>query len=248
MNDDYDNDAAEHSDDKAEFTGYEWISTAADPNMSVLDQIKVYQHMARRVYPYLDVYEIAVLGQIVDRITGWKKDAAKFSAQKLYVGDTMYGGLARAMDWAKMMETLRSLENRNVIARLKQRDSRIRIYWVNPEPDLDLLRATAPPLRKSGQRIKLQLEGIVANGDNVVANADGSVASSDFDVAEGDTREGYRENGIINCNLENTTHPEPSAPGARSLSDFSEAAERPAQARGVARPEIRPRTRRRAPS
>jgi hypothetical protein len=216
-----------------------------DPSMSVLDQLKFYQYMARKVFPYLDPYETVVLVQIVDRITGWKKREARFSADALFVGDRLYDGIARTMDRSRMMKALRSLEARGLIRRRPQPNSRIRVYWVNPSPDIDVLKGSAPDLRKSAARAGLSRGQIISNRDYVVSPVNSRVSREDTHVSERDTGEPYLENGIIDYNLDNTTHPEPSAPGARSCNDLEE---EKVPSAGVDRPDVNPRPRRRMPS
>lgn len=233
---------SEYDDD--ELSPWEEVNEALSPDqsMSVLDQLQFYQHMARKVFPYLDPYETAVLVQIVDRITGWKKREAKFSADALFVGDRMYGGIARTMDRSRMMKALRSLERRGLIRRRPQPNSRIRVYWVNTSPDFGALEASAPNLRKSAARAGSRRRQMISNGDQVVSQADGMVSAGDVHGSESDTGEPYPDNCIRDYNHENTTHPKPSASGARSQSDLEKQNVYPAEVR---RPDVTPRSRRR---
>lgn len=232
---------------------YEWDderdAIAPDQSMSVLQQLQLYQHMARYVYPYLDAYETSALVQILDRVTGWRKHEARFSADALFAGDRMYGGIARTMDRSRMMKALRSLERRDLIRRRPSEGSRIRIYWVNPNPDISSLQLSAPALRKSAARVGSRRRLRVSSGDNPVHQADYLASHGDTRISESDTGERYLENGIREGNIENGTRPEPAAPDARSPEDFSQLKARSlAQARGKVRPEVNPRPRSRRPT
>lgn len=226
----------------------DYAATRPVKGMGILDQLQLYQHMVRRICPFLDAYETTVLTQIVDRITGWQKREAVFRADALYAGDKMYGGIARAMDRSRMMKALRTLELRGVITRRRQRYSKVRIYCVNFDVDLSALEATARPVSLSVERSRRR-EDLVSPEDLVVSNPDLLGSREDHDVSGEGTREGYRENRIENEVSENTTHPAPSAPGARSRQSASSGTTgvRAAQAR-LERSDIqpRPRTRRRA--
>ncbi len=223
----------------------EAASISSDKAMSPLDQLQRYQHMARKVFPYLDPYETSVLIQILDRITGWRKTEARFSADALFVGDKMYGGLARTMDRSRMMKALRSLQARGLIRRRAQPNSRIRIYWVNTSPDILSLERTAPSLRKSAKTASARRQAIVSNRDDVVQQAHHIVSANDIGRSEGDTGEGYQENDILHRNLENFTHPEPGAPDARPPERIAEREDYALPAALRPRPDIKPPARRR---
>jgi hypothetical protein len=214
-----------------------------DTEMSVLDQLQRYQHVTRRILPYLDVYEGATFLQIFDRTIGWRKHAAAFSSDALYAGDSMYGGLGRTMDRSRMMKALRSLENKGLIARYKQEHSRVRIFAIYLDVDLEALRTEAPAIRKSVLPAKQRRARWVSPGDSVVRVTDPHIAEGDIDISQNDTGEEYRENNIFYSNLENHRHPELSAPGARYQVELDQKL----GSKGV-RPDIKARPRPRRPS
>lgn len=214
--------------------------TAPDEEMFPLEQLQMYQHVVRRVLPFLDPYEGAVFVQILDRTIGWKKHAAVFSADALFAGDSMYGGLARLMDRSRMMKALRSLETRGLIGRVRREHSRIRLFCVNPHVDADTLQQSAPARRKSIVRAEERRRRMVSQRDHVVSPQHEMASREDPSISHDDTGEVYRDNAIREDNLENSTHPEPSAPGARSPLDISIEIQR-----SVRRPDVTPRPRRR---
>jgi hypothetical protein len=240
-------------------------------DMSPFDQLILYQQFVRKIAPLLDAYETAVLLQIIDRITGWKKVEARFSAEKLYQGDSVYGGLQRTMHYTKMFRALRSLEKRQVIRRRRQQyGSEVRIYRVNFNVGLTALEGSAPKLRKGRTAHKSRRsfrdlddqndpiarsqhrDGVVANSNHPVSFPDCTVANGDAEVVHGDPRERYLDNNIRELNLENTPQPVPAVPAAgqsrgHSGQEGAEEAEGLAQARPLPEKPINPRPRSRRP-
>lgn len=221
-------------------------ATSPDPEMTPLDQLKLYQKAIRTIVPFLDAFESAVLLQIIDRITGWKKHEARFSAAALYAGDRMYGGLSRTMDRSRMMKALRSLEDRQLIGRKADpAGSQAKIYWVNFDVENAELAHTARPISKSAQRSG-RGQYMASIGGQPVQNMDGLGAVGGRLVSSRDTIEGYQEKGIGERNTDTSLNLALSAQvSGSSFFENEEGIVRPAQVQSARTANINPPSRKR---
>lgn len=224
-------------DEYNEYGEIKWASCQPDENMTPLDQLQAYQLVNRNFMPFLEAYEAAVLIQILDRTIGWRKWKAIFSAQRLYEGDTVYGGLERTMHRSKMMSALKRLEDRGIVKREVVAGGMVaKAYSINFEIDLDELERSAPSKRKSYKRgssiyfsepdceetnANFSPPEPVANGDNIVSLADPSVSNEDLYRPNEDPREEYLEKRISSKNTIRMARPVPAEPSTLLEENFS---------------------------
>lgn len=201
----YDDEDEEFAEERSPdpFQGKVWSERddgETDEDMSPLEQLMRYQFVIRKICPYLDPYEIAALMQIVDRVTGWRRHQTYFGNDKLHSGDQMWGGLSRTMHWTRMMKALRSLEDRGVISRIRQKYYDTRIFRVNYNLDLEKLTASAPEPRRErnrdrGKNQPAKGEFPVSEEDRWVRVGDLVVSNGDHTVSLEDRTETYPDNG-----------------------------------------------------
>lgn len=228
--------SVEMNDDYNEFGEVERASCQPHEDMTVLDQLQVYQLINRTFAPLLEAYEIVVLNQILDRTIGWRKHKAIFTAQRLYEGDTVYGGLERTMHRSKMMSALKRLEDRGLIRReVVAGGTLAKAYSINFGINLQTLERLAPAKRKSYKRgVSIYISSSdnehldtnetasnhVVNRDNIVSPADYLVSIEDKQISIGDPREEYREKGISLKNTIRTARSVPAEPTALLKENF----------------------------
>lgn len=222
-------------DEDYDYDDLDWASCQADDEMTPLDQLKLYQFANRNIMPLLDVYEIAVLNQIIDRTIGWKKQKAIFGGDKMYKGDTVYGGLERNMHRSRMMAALKRLEDCGLISRQTLSNGfKAKAYGVNFDIDLEQLKRVAPPKRKAYVRgapittphdaviEPTEIENLmVSNGDHLVSYTDGQVSNKDYGLPITDPREEYYENSININNIRRTARAVPAEQLTRDESKIS---------------------------
>lgn len=98
----------------------------------ILQILQAYQRVIREWMPHLTANEFAVVMQVLDRTVGWQKPGATFRSAKLLGGDTLYGGMGRAMHRSTMMKVLRKLQDRGIVMRRPDRTRPwLRTYSVN---------------------------------------------------------------------------------------------------------------------
>lgn len=139
--------------DDLELRDEDFEGTEPDAAMAILEQLQKYQFVIRKIIPLCDAYEAAVLIQIVDRTTGWKKHKAAFTPKSLYGGDRLYGGISRSMHRSRFHKALASLEARGIISRAElEYPSSQRVFCINYAVDLEALAQTAKPKSHSATR------------------------------------------------------------------------------------------------
>ena len=226
------------SQDYIDYDEIERASYEACEDLTPLDQLKFYQLVNRKFAPLLEAYEVAVLSQILDRTIGWRKRKAIFTAQRLYEGDTVYGGLERTMHRSKMMSALKRLVACGLVKReIVTRGMVAKAYSINFEIDIEELRLLAPTKRKSYKRgpsiypsntdvehndAKNDAAKHVANKDKPVPQMHLSVSIEDINNANEDPREGYQKKHISIKNTIRIARTVPAEPTSQDEINFFE--------------------------
>lgn len=185
----------------------------------ILWQLQQYQHVIRKWDRHLGPYEFKVVMQILDRTIGWQRNEATFRPHVMLNGDRMYAGFGGTISRSKLMKVLHVLEQRGIIIRRPdQYRPGLKSYSVNldwsPE-NLDDTNLT--PSAEYQHAIGSDGGGSVEEGG--VRQRHSPVFPRDIDVSNGDSLETYRENAILDGNLENSisVDPRPSASDQRAL-------------------------------
>jgi len=94
--------------------------------------LQIYQRAIRSWASVLTTIEFEVVMHLIDRTLGWQKTRVTMSLTKVLDGDSVYGGISKAVSRPSLFRALKSLEEKGVIARHPHPNGKqIKVYSVN---------------------------------------------------------------------------------------------------------------------